>query len=394
MTLASDLALRAQTLGQQVISNLSQFYEGGVFWMSNMSDYHRQGLPAAGLMATLARDSSISTSLKSDYIAMVQEIVEFSIATNLTPTRDAFVNGGVDPYGWFGQLPDAEAMNNPLNPNPNTTIEQVANIGWILYQLPAGVIPDSQRKRWLKVCQDCCTRLDTWPGGSITTYYINGNYQAQLMGAYWFTALASTGPKRLYYQDCYERAYAFIVNPAATSATWTGWGLTIDVSGSENDWSDFQAHLTETSSRVIPGPDFDWNYSAVQMNALSRIFLANRDSRLIRLINAISNKVEPRLDPVTWIRNGAGGSRTTNSQGMIDSYYFITALVGSKSSNRTYLDSTHILSMWDTASTGMSGQFLQNSTNGLYGLGGQLSLALAPVRAAAEIVVGSTVTAA
>jgi hypothetical protein len=219
VTLATDLALRAQTLGQQVLANLSPFYEGGVFWMSNMGDYHRMGLPAGALMATLSRDASISVSLKSDYITMIQEIVEYAITTNLTPTGDAFVNGGVDPYGWFGQLPDNQAMNNPLNPNANTTIEQVANIAWILYQLPAGSISSYRRRRWLKVCQDCCTRLDTWPGGSITTYYINGNYQCQLLSAYWYTALASTGPKKLYYQDCYERAYAFTVNPAATSAT-------------------------------------------------------------------------------------------------------------------------------------------------------------------------------
>lgn len=391
MTLATDLASRSQTLGENVIAALSPAYSNGIFWQSNMSEYHRMGLPGAALMATLSRHTT-SAERKQRYIAMIEEIINFSIDTN-TNTLGFYTDGATDLFGWYGQYPDRQGMTQVFAYSANTTIEQIADMAWTIWQLPPGSIASSTIRRWTSFCQSNCSLLDNWiDGNKITTYYINGNYQAQLLGAYWFTSLISRGAKKAYYQDCYERALNFMVQPYVYKPIQfpSPWGLTIDVSGSENDWSDFQAHLTETNTRVLPGPDFDWNYSCTQMDAMARVFLQNRDSRLIRYINAISNKVEPRLNSGTWILNGAGGSRTANTQQYANSWLEVTAMLGQKSSNTSYLSSVNTLARWDN---GVIGEVMANSSNGNM-TGGRMAWlrsCIAPVRAAAAISIENTV---
>lgn len=359
--LATDLASRAQHLGQVAVARASALYQNGVFYQG----YAGPGtsmLIAAG-MASLARYTT-NSALRERYVSMIKEVVEWQINVHIMPDKQSFPDGGTDPTGWGGVFPDQTAQTTPASPSPNITIPMIEALAWIVQQMPDGSLDGATRSRWVKICQDCCTKLDHWyDGGSITTYYINANYQCALMGAYWGTAAISSGSARDYFVDAYERAYRFVIQPAvetAPSSTWAGWGLTIDVAGSTGDWSDYEVHLTETNSRdpATDHNDFDWQYSQAQLYHLSTTFVQNRDARVARLINGISNKIYPRIMQVPgtivgigsfpeWTLNATSGSRQNGPRAMDAPWAYVQGLLLGKLGRRELLSDAQLVSMWD-----------------------------------------------
>lgn len=376
--LADDLATRAQTLGQTIISNLSRWYDRGVFWQVPTNVWYLSTLAPACLLATLAKYTT-NPILRNTYINLCIEIVDRVVEQSVND-RGVFTAGA---GGLAAEGPDPASQGGVFT--DTAAIETVASIGWILLQIPDYMLPASTRARWVQACQTNCSYMDTV--AKDTTFYINGNFNSHLLNAYWFTAEVSNDGDRSTYQDMYERGLAFLLDPGSSNPAWAGYGLIIDTPGVAIDWSDYVLHLAETNGYlgINPANTFDPYYSQLQLDLLSRLFVINRDYRISRLINGISNKMEPLINTTTWVTDCSNGSRHNSpGQGFQQGYYAVTSLLGCKALNTTLLDSTHILDMWDRA---ISVNLLGNSTTGFYGAPTfrQLAIALAVVRECAEL---------
>lgn len=344
--IASGLTQRAQDLGQLIISNSSAIYENGIFWQSNMADT-QHNLKFAALMATLARYAD--ATIKGQYIALIVESVERNLATNAVD--GIWTGGGTMDDGNYFQGPSIDSMDAAND--PTATIPVTVDLAWILHQLPAGSISSERYRRWLAVCQANCDLLDTWPGQPITTFYINGNYMAHLCSCYSLTATISRASQAPRYWDMYERAYEFMVDPEATNPTrWQNYGLTIDVQGTDYNWDDTEAHLSENHGEV-PGPlvDYDPNYTLYTLDILSRMAVVTRDTRIIRLINALGNKLAPKIFDETgtppWTCNGVGGSRQNNLTNMAQAFLPVQGMIREKQWLTDLITPTKIFSCWD-----------------------------------------------
>ena len=386
-TLADDLASRMMSAGQTLISNLSPWYYNGAFYTNTMGNWNRNTFSTIGLMATLVKFGS---PLSSTYIQMIREIVNRAIDTSLG-SYTAYAAGSNPLGGYMRSTPDVALIplwdmyhlgpdRNSMSGDPDVTfgvddisvLESCECLAWALWQLPAGTITDAERAAWTKLCQDMCDFLDSTPNG-ITTYWVNGNINAQLCRAYWTTSMISApGTVRDKYRDMYERALLFLFSPITSNPTrWANYGWKTTVTGNEYDWSNYEGYFTETNGNPQGGltPDFDWNYTTVQMDALAGIFVMNRDMRCLRAINAMSVKIFPRWNTTTWVFNGTGGSRQNNNQASTWAWHHVQALIGIKSSNTTYLTPAKILDSWDHPTGGEGGalqSLMSNSTNGFY----------------------------
>lgn len=384
MSLADDIATRAQLLGKTLVSELSPLYQDGVFFANVMDTYTVNSMSVAALMATLLRYEPAGSDVADFYAKAIKAAVTRNLETNVTSPGNLFVDGGSAMFG-YGQGPSRQSMGVTFS--DLSSIDAVGSLGWILYQLPAGVIDDATRNLWVSVCQANCDNLDTVTQS--TTFYVNGNWQCHLLNAYWLTAMASSpGVLRSKYQDMYERALIFLMNPGAINpGRWLGYGLVKDTVGSEYDWSDYLCHLTERNDNTTvpcPTPNFDPNYTALACTLLARLFGLNRDWRVNRLLNSLENKIIPLLidTTATWVLNGTGGSRQNNNSFNFG-HWLTSALIGTKSSNATILTPTKMLQLWDNA---VASSTVVNATSGFYAPGQYryLAVELASVRDIAE----------
>ena len=394
--LADDLAARAMTMGTAVVSNMSRWYSNGVFLGDQQTIWPHQTFKPAALLATLVK---FNAAYSTTYIQMIREIMarvqETAMGNGL-----AFDTPGFLPYGGYPRLPPPDNLHvfssdaqmrmydyyvmgptrasmqgqppvNRFGVDGLNMIESCHPLAFMIYQLPASSITTFERTLWTSWCQAMCDYLDSQTSGNgLTYFYVNGNYQARLCQAYWYTSMISApGPTQDKYRDMYERALEFTVNPFLHNASWLNYGWVTTLTGSNGDWSDYKGYLTENGSSL----GLDWVYSTVQAEALAGIYLMNRDERVLRMLNAISTNVEPRINQTTWILDGTGGTRQTGSNyGQWLFYPFLQGLLGRKQANTTMLTSIKLLDFWDHnvgGDGGVTGQLLTPTTNGsFYGI--------------------------
>lgn len=370
-------------MGQAVVSNMSRWYANGAFFEDQGVVWPFNTFAPAALLATLVKFGS---SYSSTYISMIREIMARVYDTSMGNGL-AFDTPGFLPYGGYPRLPspdsghtisgDAQlAMYDSYLVGPTrasmqalpanrfgvdglNVIESCHPLAFMIYQLPATAITTAERALWTSWCQAMCDFLDDPLRGNLTYFYVNGNYQARLCQAYWYTAMISSpGTLQDKYRDMYERAMVFMVEPTLKSNTWAGYGWKPTVTGGYGDWSDWEGYLTENypTNPAGNGPGFDWGYSVTASDALAGIYLMNRDIRILRILNAIAKKVEPRWDQTRWILDGTGGSRQSgNNYGMAAFYPILQALLARKQSNTTMVTNTKILDYWDHSTNGDGG---------------------------------------
>lgn len=369
------------TMGAAVVSNMSRWYANGAFLCDQQTIWPHQTFSPAALLATLVKFNAPFSPM---YLQMIREIMARVYETAMGNGL-AFDTPGFLPYGGYPRLPPPDNLHvftgdaqmgmydsfmmgptrasmqgqlpvNRFGIDGLNMIESCHPLAFMIYQLPANTITTSERALWTSWCQAMCDYLDSQTSGSgLTYFYVNGNYQARLCQAYWFTSMISTpGPVRDKYRDMYERALEFTVNPALHNAgSWTGYGWVTSLTGSSSDWSDYKGYLTEQGGAA---PGLDWSYSTVQAEALAGIYLMNRDDRVLRMLNAISTNVEPRINQTTWILDGTGGTRLVGSNyGQAIFYPILQSLLGRKQSNVTMLTQAKILDLWDHNTPGEGG---------------------------------------
>ena len=113
-------------------------------------------------------------------------------------------------------------------------------------------------------------------------WYTNGNVvlgNAEVMAL----TYRVTGEAR--YHRAYLKAFTFAIAPP--QARWAGHGLHLTRTPTRTDGADGAGYLTEAGSHGSP-PGFDPEYTALQLDIASRIYLLTRDTRSLRLADELS----------------------------------------------------------------------------------------------------------
>jgi hypothetical protein len=134
-------------------------------------------------------------------------------------------------------------------------------------------------------------------------WYTNGNIvlgNAEIMAL----AYRITGEAR--YHSAYLRAFSFAIAPPQDR--WPGFGLHLTKVPVRGDGSDGAGYLAEAPSPDST-PGFDAEYTQLQLDVASRIYLLMRDTRSLQLTNELTNALLPRVDRRTWSLDTSGGTR-------------------------------------------------------------------------------------
>jgi hypothetical protein len=138
--------------------------------------------------------------------------------------------------------------------------------------------------------------------GGFSTWYANGNLNlgdVELL----YLAWRATGAPR--FQTAYESAWSFVLAPPQDK--FPGDGLRIVKEPSNPDGSDGAGYLAENGPG---GVGFDAEYSELQLDVASRLYLLSGDARALRLANLLVNMLLPRVGS-DWLLDTSGGTRHT-----------------------------------------------------------------------------------
>jgi hypothetical protein len=134
-------------------------------------------------------------------------------------------------------------------------------------------------------------------------WYTNGNVNlgnAELF----YLAWRATGDPRL--EAAYNQALTFALHPP--QSTWPGRGLVVDKQPTRADGSDGAAYLTETGDG---GTGFDPEYTSLQVDVATRLYMLSGDPAMERLANMLVNMLLTRVNRSTMMLNTSSGTRHT-----------------------------------------------------------------------------------
>jgi hypothetical protein len=155
----------------------------------------------------------------------------------------------------------------------------------------------AQRDRWRT---SVAAAADYLIANGNVTWYTNGNIN---LGDAEFFYLAWLVTGRHLFRGAYEQALGFALHPP--QGRWPGRGLVVVEPPQRADGSDGVGYLTETG---VGGTGFDPEYTELQLDVASRLYLVSRDPRVLRLANMLVNMLLPRIDPA-FMLDASGGTR-------------------------------------------------------------------------------------
>jgi hypothetical protein len=188
-------------------------------------------------------------------------------------------------------------------------------------QLAANLDP-AQRKRWQA---SLAAAADYLINKGVVTWYTNGNIN---LGETEFFYLVWQATKDDKYRQTYEASWSFTLSPP--QARWPGAGLVIVKAPTRSDGADGSGYLAETGAG---GTGFDAEYTELQLEVASRLYLLSRDPRALRLANLMLNMLLPRVDSA-WRLDTSGGTRHTEAVrhvGFLSSALTVLSLYGGRS---------------------------------------------------------------
>ncbi len=193
----------------------------------------------------------------------------------------------------------------PANPQEDglaiTTMFAATELGTAYVEL-RDQLPADQKKRW---AQSIARSADYLVAKGNLRWYTNGNIvigNALVMQFAWL----ATGDQR--YRDAYENALEFAVAPPADR--WPGYGLVYTKQPAKADGSDGAAYLAEAGKG---GPGYDPEYTSLQLDQLTRLYLVSGDARVVRLMNLLTNQLLPKVDLATGKLDTSNGTRHTEA---------------------------------------------------------------------------------
>jgi hypothetical protein len=178
------------------------------------------------------------------------------------------------------------------------TMEFASQIGRSYLAL-GEALPRGTRARWRNALRGAADFLIR--NGNLA-WYTNGNIA---LGNAEVMALAHRVTRDARFDRAYRLAFSFAVAPP--QPRWAGYGLRVTRTPTRADGADGAAYLGEASEGSPPG--FDPEYTQLQLDIASRLFLLVRDTRTLRLTNELANVLLPRVDRTSWLLDTSDGTR-------------------------------------------------------------------------------------
>ena len=133
------------------------------------------------------------------------------------------------------------------------------------------------------------------------TWYTNGNV---VVGNALVMALAYWATGNPVFETDYQQALSFAISPPQDR--WPGFGLIYTKIPTLPDGSDGAAYFAESGGGP---PGFDADYTQVQLDQLTRLYLVTSSPQVLRLVNLLMNQEWPLVDTGNLELNTSGGTR-------------------------------------------------------------------------------------
>ena len=198
-----------------------------------------------------------------------------------------------------------QGADGSFRPPPNTGDGQPPDVatmffgvefGTVYHEL-TGVLDPARRLRWQASLSAAANYLIH--NGNVT-WYTNGNIN---LGNVEFFYLVWQATGNAAYQQAYETSWNTALSPDQTR--FPKMGLVLVKAPAHADGSDGSGYLTE---KGVGGVGFDPEYTELQLDCVSRLYLLSRDARALRISNLLLNMLLPRVDS-TWRLDTSGGTR-------------------------------------------------------------------------------------
>ena len=208
-------------------------------------------------------------------------------------TFDTLIADHEQPNGSFTALPGAP---QPQSPDIDTMFF-VTNLGMALWALRPQMAP-SEIASWTAAVTAGANFLVN--NGNLT-WYTNGNV---VVGNDLVMALVYWATGNPTYETDYQQGLSFAVSPPQNR--WPGFGLIYTKTPSLPDGSDGAAYFAESGGGA---PGFDADYTQVQLDQLTRLYLVTRSPQVLRLVNLVVNQLWPLVNTANFELNTSGGTR-------------------------------------------------------------------------------------
>jgi hypothetical protein len=234
------------------------------------------------------------------------------------------------------QLPGGAfpSSSDPRKPDGIETEFSGVQLGTVAHLLD-GQVSAATSARWAKSLGAAARYL---VDSHMTTFYVNGNINlgtTVAIGLAW----QATGDADL--GRAYEQSWDFTMHPPAR---WAAYGMRFVKAPKQADWSDGAGYLVEAGAT----PGFDAHYTQLQASLATRMWLMLDDPRALRLANALTNMMLPRVDEAWNLDTGDGSRHPADDL----RFPFITASLAATGDCRSGLPGTggqlaHIVSWFD-----------------------------------------------
>jgi hypothetical protein len=198
------------------------------------------------------------------------------------------------------QLPDGAFAGPPGDPQSPEVATMFFGVeeGNIYLEL-SPVLDRVRRARWQASIAAAASYLIHH--GNLT-WYTSGNIN---LGNAELFYLASKATGSSVFAGAYQQALSFAISPPQDR--WPRRGLMIVRQPTRADGSDGAGYLTETGAG---GTGYDTEYTQLQLDIASRVYLLSGDPRLLHLSNLLVNMLLPRINS-SFMLNTSGGTRHT-----------------------------------------------------------------------------------
>jgi hypothetical protein len=137
------------------------------------------------------------------------------------------------------------------------------------------------------------------------TWYANGNINLGYTELLWLIWHA-TGQSK--FEQDYNNSWNFTMDPPQSKFPGCGW-ITVQAP-THADGSDGAGYFAEAGAG---GVGYDAEYSSLQLDVASRLYLLSGDPRALRVANMLMNMEMPRVNTSTWMLNSSNGTRHTQA---------------------------------------------------------------------------------
>jgi hypothetical protein len=163
-----------------------------------------------------------------------------------------------------------------------------------------------------------------------TTWYSNGNIN---LGYTEFLYLAWQATGESQFETAYNASWSFTMDPPQDKFPGSGW--TVVTPPTSADGTGGAGYFTEDGAG---GNGYDPEYSMLQLDVASRLYLLSGDSRALYVANMLLGMETPLVNTTTWTINTSNGTRHTEPDrqvGFQTSAYATLGLEGNRGALKT-----------------------------------------------------------